>query len=86
MIKRLEKKFGERVKHLRELHTPGTPCQSLYEAEKEDPGISPEEQTLYLIGVGMLLYLVKHSHPDIANATQELSKGMQKATRGAFSR
>jgi len=29
----------------------------------------------------MLLYLVKHSRPDIANPTRELSKGMQGATK-----
>jgi hypothetical protein len=28
----------------------------------------------------MLLYLVKHSRPDIANAVRELSKGMKEAT------
>ena len=84
MIKKLEKKFGERVKHLREFHTPGTPGQGLFKAEKDDPGLSPEDQTVYRSGVGMLLYLVKHSRPDIANATRELSKGMQKATKGAW--
>jgi hypothetical protein len=39
-----------------------------------DPLISPEQQKLYRSGVGMLLYLVKHSIPDISNATRELSK------------
>jgi hypothetical protein len=28
----------------------------------------------------MLLYLVKYSRPDIANAVRELSKGMKEAT------
>ena len=32
----------------------------------------------------MLLYLVKHSRPDIANATRELSKCMDRATPAAF--
>jgi len=30
----------------------------------------------------MLLYLVKHSRPDLSNRTQELSKVMDKATEG----
>jgi len=30
----------------------------------------------------MLLYLVKHSQPDLCNETQELSKVMDKATEG----
>ena len=36
--------------------------------------ISVEDQQIYRSGVGMLLYLVKHSRPDIANVTRELSK------------
>ena len=32
----------------------------------------------------MLLYLVKHSRPDIANAVRELSKSMDKATPAAM--
>ena len=32
----------------------------------------------------MLLYLVKHSRPDIANAVQELSKVLNGATDAAF--
>ena len=34
------------------------------------------EQTLYRCGVGILLYLVKHTRPDLANAIRELSKAM----------
>ena len=30
----------------------------------------------------MLLYLVKHSRPDLSNGTQKLSKVMDKATEG----
>ena len=33
-----------------------------------------EGQQSYLSGVGMLLYLVKHSHHDLANIAGELSK------------
>ena len=32
----------------------------------------------------MLLFLVKHSRPDIANVTRELSKSMDKANPAAF--
>jgi len=42
--------------------------------------MSDEEQTHSCSGVGMLLFLVKHSRPDIANATRELSKVMSKPT------
>ena len=44
---------------------------------KEVEGVlSLEEQILYRCGVGILLYLVKHTRPDLANATKELSKAM----------
>ena len=36
--------------------------------------ISMEHQWEYWSGVGMLLYLVKHLHPDLANMSRELSK------------
>ena len=42
---------------------------------KEGEGVlSPEKQTLYRCGVGILLYLVKQTRPDLANATRQLSK------------
>ena len=36
--------------------------------------ISAKDQQEYWMGVGMLLYLVKHLHPELANMTRELSK------------
>ena len=36
--------------------------------------ISIKDQQKYWPGVGMLLYLVKHSCPNLANTTRELSK------------
>jgi hypothetical protein len=48
--------------------------------------MSDEDQTMYHSrGVGMfLLYLVKHSHPDISNIGRKLSKSMSGATNAAF--
>jgi hypothetical protein len=48
--------------------------------EKGDPLLTPEQQTKYRSGVGMILYLVKHSRPDISNAVRELTKVLDKAT------
>jgi hypothetical protein len=42
--------------------------------QEDDPLITAEAQKVFRSGVGMLLYLVKHSRPDIANAVRELSK------------
>jgi hypothetical protein len=41
-----------------------------------------EDQTKFRSGLGMLLYLVKHSRFDIANSARELSKVADEATIG----
>ena len=46
--------------------------------------ISAEDQKEYWLGVGVLLYLVKHSRPDIANATMELLKANNGVNPVAF--
>ena len=48
------------------------------------PAVSNEEQKLFCSGVGMLLYLVKHSRPDIANPVRELSKVLDGTTPAAM--
>lgn len=49
--------------------------------QEGDPLISTSDQTIYRSGVGMLLYLVKHSRPEISNAVRELSKVGDGATK-----
>jgi hypothetical protein len=39
-----------------------------------------QDETKYCSGVGLLLYLVKHSRPDISNAERELTKVLEGAT------
>jgi hypothetical protein len=74
MIKKIRKTFGEDVKGLPKYKTPGTPGVGLIRAEEDEALASPEEQKLYRSGVGMLLYLVKHSRPDLGNPVRELTK------------
>ena len=63
----------------RSFDTPAAPGQILQKVtEYEDP-LSDEEQKNYRAGVGKLMYLVKHSRPDIATAARKLSKHMAKA-------
>ena len=64
--------------------TPSTPGFKVVRPEPEDSNINEEEQSKYKSGVGMLLYLVKHSRPELANATRELSKVMDRATIGQY--
>ena len=76
LIKKLKKKFGDLVKHLMEYKTPGTPQTGVVRPKDEDLLVTDLQQEKYRSNVGVLLYLVKHSRPDIANAVQELSKCM----------
>ena len=46
--------------------------------------ISTEVQQDYRLGIGMLLYLVKHSCLDLANVTRELSKANDGANPAAY--
>jgi Reverse transcriptase (RNA-dependent DNA polymerase) len=81
LFKHLEQTFGQLIKNLKEYKTPAAPKTTIIRPKPGDPLISPEDQKLYRSGVGMLLYLVKHSRPDISNATRELSKVGDGATQ-----
>jgi len=82
LYKNLEQKFGNIVKMQRTTETPSTPGFHVVRNIPNAVYTTDENQKLYRSGVGMLLYLVKHSRPDLSNGTQELSKVMDKATEG----
>ena len=63
---------------------PGTPGQGIRRVTDGPGKLSVEDHKIYRSGVGMLLYLVKHLRPDIANAVRELSKALDGATQSAF--
>ncbi len=46
--------------------------------------ISSEKQKLYCSGIGMLLYLAKHLHANIANAVRKISKVLDGANMAAY--
>ena len=80
LIKKLEAKFGPQVENLKKYATPGTPKMGIIRGFTPDVALNDDQQKIYRSGVGMLLYLVKHSRPDIANVTRELSKTMDRAS------
>jgi hypothetical protein len=61
--------------------TPAIPRTTILRPTAEETMLSADDQKTYRSGVGMLLYLVKHSRPDIANAVRELSKVADGATK-----
>ena len=79
IIKSLEKQFGERVAKKKMTVTPGTP--GFIGGKVDDISKMDEKtQSMYRSGVGTLLYLTKHSGPDITNPVRELSKSMDGAS------
>jgi hypothetical protein len=79
LINRLEMEFKNEVDDLKKVETPATPGQIIIRPQPEDELLSNDQQKKYRSGVGMLLYLVKYSRPDIANSVRELSKVMDGA-------
>ena len=72
----MEKKFGKLVEKMTDTKTAGTPSTQVIQPKEKIDAVDEETQLIYRLGVGMLLYLVKHSQPDIANPTRELSKSL----------
>ena len=63
----VEAKFGKRAMKERLSLTPGTPRFTARRLENPEDKVSPEEHETYSSGVGTLLYLAKHSRPDICS-------------------
>ena len=58
--------------------TPGTP--GLIGGKVDDISkVDEKTQSMYRSGVGTLLYLIKHSRPDLTNPVRELSNGASMA-------
>ena len=76
IIKSLEQKFGERAMKERLSMTPRTPRFIARRLENIEDNEDAEDHETYRSGVGTLLYLTKHSRPDIRNPVRELSKLM----------
>ena len=76
IIKSLEQKLGEKAMKARLSLTPGTPRVIARRLENEEDKVNAQDHETYRSGVGTLLYLTKHSRPDISNPVRELSKTM----------
>ena len=83
LIRNLAAKFWEDVKMLKVYRTPGTPGVMLRRVGGDITKVDEETHGRYRSGVGMLLYLIKHSRPDIANAVRELTKLLDAPTEAA---
>lgn len=82
LLDKLEKQFGEEVKNMQRYRTPGTPGQGILRGTNAK--VDQEKHKTYRSGVGMLLYLVKHTRPDISNAVRELTKALDAPSPAAY--
>ena len=80
LIKKLRKNFLDDVKNLRKYRTGGAPGEVIIKSSDLELKLDNTTLTKYRSGVGMLLYLVKFSRPDLSNCVRELSKVMSDAT------
>ena len=86
IIKSLEQKFGERAMKERLSMTPGTPRFTARRLENKEDMVNTKDREIYRSGVGTLLYLTKHSRPDISNPVRELSKDYGCTSPSTFER
>jgi Reverse transcriptase (RNA-dependent DNA polymerase) len=84
LIKNLEDEFSEEVNNLSNYGTPGTPRFKIVRPNDDVEKIDSKLQARYRSGVGMLLFLIKYSRPDLANVVRELSKCMDGASHAAY--
>jgi hypothetical protein len=76
----LEKDFSYEIENVKKKSTLAVPREIIMRPQEGHKELSENEKGKHCSGIGMLLYLVKFSRPDIANSVQELSKVMDDVT------
>ena len=74
LIEKLEREFGEELSKFKAVNIPAIAGEGIVMAKGVEIINDKTKHTKYRSGVGMLLFLVKYSRPDISNAVRELSK------------
>jgi len=74
LIEKLEREFVKELNDIKEVKTPAIAGEGIVMTKDEETIEDKTKHTRYRSGVGMLLFLVKYSRPDISNAVRELSK------------
>jgi hypothetical protein len=84
LIGNIEKKFGEEVNKMQRYTTPRTRQFKIVRPTNELKAFEADLQSRFRLGVGTLLYSIKHSRPDIVNVVRELDKCMDGGTLVAY--
>jgi hypothetical protein len=72
LINKIIDTFRNEVSSKRFYGTPGTPKFKVFCPDEDSDTIHESLQKNYRSRVGMLLYLIKHSRPDLSNSVREL--------------
>jgi len=80
LLTKLEKTFKDKIKDLRVFKTPAIPGEVIIKTADEEEIVDKDVHRLFRSGVGMLLYLIKFSRPDISNSVREIAKVMDGPT------
>ena len=79
-VKKLKKNFNDKIVNTKSYKTPAVPGETIIKTAEIEEVASKVPHRLFRSGVGMLLYLVKYSRPDIANSVREIAKMMDGPT------
>ena len=80
LLVKLEKTFKDKIENLRTFKTPAAPGEVIVRTSDAEEIVDKEAHRLFRSGVGMLLYLIKFSRPDISNSVREIAKVMDGPT------
>lgn len=81
LIKKMLEKFEEKIENLKKYDTPAIASSHVKRCIDDEEGLNDDDQQDFRSGVGSLLYLLKHSRPDLSNSVRELSKVMDRANK-----
>lgn len=82
IINDLIETFYSEIIKMRNINSPMTSNTHVIRPEIDDDNVlTPKEQTRYQSGVGSLLYIIKHSIPDLSNSFRELTKAMYRESQ-----
>ena len=84
LLRKLDRIFGDIVKNLPMYKTAASTGFRVERCTDPNEKLDAKKQTLYRSGIGILLFLVKFSRPDISNSVRELSKANDGATEKNF--
>ena len=84
IMHKLEKEFGIDVFKICKYQTPAAPKCAVQRPTSNDVLIPDEMQKDFRIAVGLMLFVIKFSCPDISNAVRELAKVSDGAAQEYF--